>query len=178
MTIDQRATPSAPQAIFLVNHYMGGIHAGIQSAHAISRLAIHTPHGTPEHDLLLQWDAQPWMMLYDGGFDCHLEQSAQAIEAINRTLIEEGHEIFPRGSGIPFARFHEGQGELRGALSAVVFVLPGDMILGDERGRLPRDFRQLLGRHSHERAQVASDRLDLSVQYRTNLLFKGLDFAR
>lgn len=178
MTIDQRVERQAPQAIFLVNHYMSGIHAGIQAAHAAARLMLCTPQGTPEHELLMRWDKEPWMMLYNGGFDCHLEEAATALEAINTTLVEQGHASFARGSSIPFARFHEGQGELRGTLTAVAFVLPGEMILGDERGRLPRDFRLLLGRHGHERAAVARDRVELSLEYRLNLLFKGLEFAR
>lgn len=174
MTIDQRAEPQKPQAIFLVNHYMGGIHAGIQSAHAIARLALKHAPGTPEHDLLLEWDKQPWMMLYNGGFDCHLEGAAQALEAINKDILRAQ----PSGGAIPFARFHEGQGELRGVLTSVAFVLPGQMILGNERGRLPRDFRLLQFRHGHERAEVAASRTDLSAVYRLNLLFQGLDFAR
>lgn len=169
MTIDQRIQHQAPQAIFLVNHYMGGIHAGIQAGHAIARLALSVPPDTRAHDLLMQWDRQPWMMLYNGGFDCHLEQAAQALEAINAALGE---------AAIPFARFHEGHGELRGTLTAVAMVLPGQMVLVDERGRPPRDLRVLLARHGHERNHVAAARADLSPEYRLNLLFQGLEFAR
>jgi hypothetical protein len=172
-------TRPQPQAIFLVNHYMGGIHAGIQSGHAIARLLLAYPPSHPVTPLIELWDKEPWFQLFNGGFDCHLEEAAQALEAINRDLEVAPHPSLPQGAQIPFRRFHEGQRELRGTLTAVAFILPGELFIQrDEEDNLPTDFAKLLKRSKRRRSAAAIEGKDLPLEYRVGLLFEHLGFAK
>lgn len=166
-----------PQAVFLINHYMRGIQIGIQSGHAISRLHMTYPESHPAYPLLLEWDKEPWFQWLNGGFDAHLEEAAQALEAINRDLEKAPHPLLPGGQ-IPFVRFHEGQREMRGTLTAVVMLLPGAFFLRDEEDNLPEDFAALLKKSKRRRAATAIERTDLSAEYRVGLLHHNLPFAQ
>lgn len=106
---------------FFCNHYMAGIHGGIQSLHAAVQMAVDFPPGRPGHDVFHAWATQDkTAILLNAGFASRLEKIAQAIEAIN----EETNE----GIVLPFARFHEGMEELNGALTAVALVVPGQWV--------------------------------------------------
>lgn len=166
-----------PRALFLINHYMGGIHAGIQAGHAISRFHMAHPPGHSATPLIELWNQEPWFELRNGGFDAHLEEAALALEAINRDIAITGHPSLPPGSGIPFVRFHEGQRELRGTLTAVVMLLPGDFFLRNEEGDLPEGLAAVLKKARRSRAETATLRTDLTVSERVALLFEGLPFA-
>lgn len=170
-------TTAPPQAVFLINHYMRGIHAGIQAGHAISRFHMKYPENCAAFSLIQQWNGEPWFQLLNGGFDSHLEEAAQAIEAINRDLENTPHPLIPGGQ-VPFVRFHEGQRELRGALTAVVMLLPGGFFLRDEDDNLPEDFAALLKKSKRSRAATAIERNDLSAEYRIGLLHHNLGFAQ
>lgn len=168
-----------PQAVFLINHYMNGIIAGIMAGHAISRLHMAYPITHAATPLIEQWDKTPWFQLLNGGFESHLEEAAQALEVINRDLEANPHPALPPGAQIPFCRFHEGQRELRGTLTAVAIILPGEFFLPrDEEDNLPADFAKLLKRSKRTRAATAIERTDLSVEYRVGLLFEHLGFAK
>lgn len=170
---------TAARCVSLVNHYLAGIHAGIQTSHAVSKLQLAYLPGSPAFVTIEGWDASgsPWMDLFNGGFASHLEESAQAIEAINAELANNPHPSLP--GGIPFARFHEGIAELNGALTCVVMILPGDLVsIRDEFGDLPPDFAFLLSRSRKRRAQVAVERTDLPLSWRLAMLFEGLAHAR
>jgi len=79
---------------------------------------------------------------------------------------------------VPFARFHEGQRELRGSLTAVVMLVPGACFLRNEDGELPPEFAAVLKTARRGRASTAIERADLPVAQRVALLFEGLAFAR
>lgn len=103
---------------FFCNHYMAGIHGGIQSLHAAVQMAVDFPPNTPGHSVFHEWatSGAPTAILLNAGYASRLENVARAIEAFNR----EAHD----GVVLPFARFHEGQDELNGALTAVALVVP------------------------------------------------------
>lgn len=104
---------------FFCNHYMAGIHGGIQSLHAAVQMAVDFPPGRPGHDVFHAWatSADPTAILLNAGFASRLEKIAQSIEKLN----EENND----GIVLPFARFHEGLDELNGALTCVGLVIPG-----------------------------------------------------
>jgi hypothetical protein len=113
------ATPDPGSVgFFICNHYMAGIHGGIQSLHAGMEMGIDFPPGTKGHETLWGWvkGGDPTAILLNGGFANRLEKVARVIEALNA----EGNE----DTEMPMARFHEGIDELNGALTAVCFVVP------------------------------------------------------
>lgn len=165
------------RAVFLVNMYMRGIHAGIQAGHALSKLHLAHPPGHPSYHVIESWDAHaPWFFVYNGGFASHLEASACALEQINRDLLKAPHPALPAGTTIPFARFHEGQEELNGALTAVAMIVPGALLMEDVHGETPEEFQALFKSSSRTRPQTAA-RADLPLEYRLNMLFHRLPYA-
>lgn len=116
-------TPIKPQphvGFFFCNHYMLGIHGGIQSLHAAVQMAVDFPPGRPGHDVFHAWatSGEPIAILLNAGFASRLERVARAIEVFNQELAATGDTV------LPYARFHEGVDELNGALTAVSLVIP------------------------------------------------------
>ena len=96
----------------VVNQYISGIHAGIQTAHAMHEMFIkHPPQGSRNADSLTwQWAVcDKTIIVLDGGYQSNLER-----------IFELAQEV----KSLPSAKFHEEQAALNGALTAVCIVLP------------------------------------------------------
>ena len=122
---------------FFCNHYMAGIHGGIQSLHAAVQMAVDFPPGVPGHSVFHDWATcgEPVAILLNAGYASRLEKVARAIETFNR----EAHD----GIVLPFARFHEGVDELNGALTAVALVVPAQWA-GKDKDCSEEDFQAAL----------------------------------
>lgn len=120
-----RKAPKGSVGYFFCNHYMQGIHGGIQSLHAGMLMALDYPPGKPGFDVLEGWvrSASPDAIVLNAGYASSLEEVALTIEAMNA----ENNE----GTQLPYARFHEGIDELNGALTAVSLVVPEKWMIGD-----------------------------------------------
>ena len=162
-----------PQAVLvcLLNHYLAGMRGGIQVAHAVSRMHLSVSPGSMEQDVIDTWDKVPWMMVFNGGMIPDLENAAQAIEAINESLDASGSPI-----RIPMARFHEGQDELNGALTAVAFIVPEGWMEQRQGRRFGLAFESLLEGISMGEPRHKVSRRQMSPAYRLNVLFQGLPF--
>lgn len=99
-----------------VNMYMGGIHAGIQTAHALSAMWAHYHTGlAPQLDsaaqMLQEWERQHKTLICLSGGD------HAALSELLR-LMADAENPYPWGS------FNESDAALNGALTAIVIVLP------------------------------------------------------
>lgn len=107
---------------FFCNHYMQGIHGGIQSLHAAVELGLNFPPGTPGFEVLEAWgrSGEPTAILLNAGFQSRLENVARSVETFNREATD--------GIVLPYARFREGMDEMNGTLTAVALVVPGQWV--------------------------------------------------
>lgn len=99
----------------IVNQYISGIHAGIQTAHAMHEMFIkHPPQGSSNADeLVWQWAvSDKTIIVLDGGYQSNLERIFELMQGCR---------------SLPSAKFHEEQAALNGALTAVCIVLPEHM---------------------------------------------------
>lgn len=95
----------------IVNQYISGIHAGIQTAHAVHELFIKYPQGTNSATNLL-WDwavRDKTIIVLEGGYQSNLEHIFELAKAVK---------------SLPSAKFHEELDALNGALTAITIVLP------------------------------------------------------
>jgi hypothetical protein len=97
------------------NMYMEGIHAGIQTAHALGEL--YNKYGMypkePEFAKLEDWSKNhKTIYIYNGGLSSMLWDRYQALRE------------FTLQFGLPIARFYESKEALNGALTAVALVVP------------------------------------------------------
>ncbi|QXL90500.1 hypothetical protein [Salmonella phage NINP13076] len=96
----------------VVNQYIAGIHAGIQSAHAIAEVFLKYPHRRGKAGNLL-WD---WVLddktviVLNGGYQSNLEDLCNKLEPLDNTY--------------PWDYFREEVVALNGAMTAVAVVLP------------------------------------------------------
>lgn len=100
----------------IVNQYISGIHAGIQSAHAIVELieAYNRPANTPEesdaHYLLKCWrEKDKTIIVLNGGYQSVLEDFLEQAKSLQT---------------YPVAGWCEERKALNGAMTAVAVVLP------------------------------------------------------
>lgn len=100
----------------IVNQYISGIHAGIQSAHAIVELieAYNRPANTPEeldaHYLLKCWrEKDKTIIVLNGGYQSVLEDFLAQVMSLET---------------YPVAWWREEKKALNGAMTAVAVVLP------------------------------------------------------
>lgn len=96
----------------IVNQYISGIHAGIQSAHAIAELmAYHAYAGNVNQKVLTsQWaELDKTIIVLDGGYQSNLQRI---------------YELACDVDSLPCAKFHEEEAALNRALTAVAIILP------------------------------------------------------
>lgn len=96
----------------VVNQYIAGIHAGIQSAHAISEMFLDYPQRRNNAgNLLWDWaDRDKTVIVLDGGYQSSLQELCEKLKPLSGTY--------------PWASFCEEQDALNGAMTAVAVVLP------------------------------------------------------
>lgn len=98
----------------VVNQYIAGIHAGIQTAHAIADMMYdygvnHRPQANAVQ-VCDQWARRDkTIIVLDGGYQSNLERIFELMQAVR---------------SLPSAKFHEEQAALNGALTAICIVLP------------------------------------------------------
>lgn len=98
----------------IVNQYISGIHAGIQTAHAAVELVHKCSQSlrptAKANQLCDQWAGKDkTIIVLDGGYQSNLERIFELMQAC---------------SSLPSAKFHEEQAALNGALTAITIVLP------------------------------------------------------
>lgn len=96
----------------VVNQYIAGIHAGIQSAHAISEMFLdYSKRRNNAGNLLWDWaDRDKTVIVLNGGYQSSLQDLCQKLKPLSGTY--------------PWASFCEEQEALNGAMTAVAVVLP------------------------------------------------------
>jgi hypothetical protein len=100
------------------NMYTEGIHAGIQTAHALGELNtkyadLETPEGARAHIKLLDWQKNhKTIYIYNGGLADMLWSRYKALRE------------FANKFELPIARFYESKEALNGALTCVAIVVP------------------------------------------------------
>jgi hypothetical protein len=110
------------RAYFITNMYTAGIHAGIQSAHCLHEMyekyqfcsasgILHLGNWAREHKTII---------VLNGGYQSNLE-SLFFLFGQNAPLL-----------GLPYAKFHESQEALNGALTCVGIVLPQEVYAFEE----------------------------------------------
>lgn len=102
----------ALRAYFFVNQYISGIHAGIQSLHALSE--VHNKYygtATQEEAMLRDWEANhKTVIVLEGGYQSRLEELLVQFSEIQHNY--------------PFASFREEKDALNCAMTAVCIILP------------------------------------------------------
>lgn len=102
----------ALRAYFFVNQYISGIHAGIQSLHALSE--VHNKYygtATQEEAMLRDWESNhKTVIVLEGGYQSRLEELLVQFSGINHNY--------------PFASFREEKDALNCAMTAVCIILP------------------------------------------------------
>lgn len=96
----------------VVNQYIAGIHAGIQSAHAISEMFLdYSQRRNNAGNLLWDWaDRDKTVIVLNGGYQSSLQELCEKLKPLSGTY--------------PWASFCEEQDALNGAMTAVAVVLP------------------------------------------------------
>lgn len=96
----------------IVNQYIAGIHAGIQSAHAIADLLVkYDGKGSTNAQVLARtWATEDkTIIVLDGGYQSNLLRFCELADRI---------------PSLPYAAFREEDAALNGAMTAVAIVLP------------------------------------------------------
>ncbi|AXN57815.1 hypothetical protein KASHIRA_01610 [Serratia phage vB_SmaM-Kashira] len=101
------------RAYALVNQYIAGIHAGIQTAHALMELSA-------KYDLRDCFDGDDAAMFYDWRRE---DKTLIVLNGGYQQRIYEAMELWSK-SVFPYAHFCEEQDALNGALTAAVIILP------------------------------------------------------
>lgn len=96
----------------VVNQYIAGIHAGIQSAHAMSEMFLDYPQRRNKaSNFLWDWAEQDkTVIVLNGGYQSSLQDLCEKLKPLSSTY--------------PWASFCEEQAALNGAMTAVAVVLP------------------------------------------------------
>lgn len=97
----------------VVNQYIAGIHAGIQSAHAITEVFLdyNTRKRNLASEFLWRWaDSDKTIIVLNGGYQSSLQGLCEKLTPLSGTY--------------PWAYFREEQDALNGAMTAVAVVLP------------------------------------------------------
>lgn len=103
------------RAYALVNQYIAGIHAGIQTAHALMELVNKYEGPIPQSSTavknLRQWrNSDKTLIVLDGGYQKNIYAEMEVWNRVSR--------IYPSAS------FCEEQDALNGALTAAVIIVP------------------------------------------------------
>lgn len=98
----------------VVNQYMSGIHAGIQTAHAVAEMmyayGVSLRPQEKAVQLCDQWARNDkTIIVLDGGYQSNLERIYGLMKEVR---------------SLPSAKFHEEEAALNGALTAVCIILP------------------------------------------------------
>lgn len=98
------------RAYALVNQYISGIHAGIQTAHALMEMSSKYDGWTGEEpEVFEEWrDHEKTIIVLNGGYQQKIYETMELWEKCN----------------FPYAHFCEEQDALNGALTAAVIILP------------------------------------------------------
>lgn len=96
------------------NYYLSSLQQGLQAGHAVAELFVKYEIDTTEHSQVVDWAKNhKTMVLLNGG---------------NSGSLEELYNVFQNlesyGMNYPFAKFHEDEVSLNGALTYVGIVLP------------------------------------------------------
>lgn len=96
----------------VVNQYIAGIHAGIQSAHAMSEVFLRYPQRVGSaSNLLWDWASEDkTVIVLNGGYQSSLQELCNKLAPVSGTY--------------PWSSFCEEQDALNGAMTAVAVVLP------------------------------------------------------
>lgn len=95
----------------IVNQYISGIHAGIQTAHAVGEMFVEYPHPINSASRFAwNWvEKDKTIIVLEGGYQSNLERIFELMQACG---------------SLPSAKFHEEEAALNGALTAICIVLP------------------------------------------------------
>lgn len=98
------------RAYSLVNQYIAGVHAGIQTAHALMEAtAKYEDKSTVKARMFKDWyDDHKTLIVLNGGYQQRIYETMELWKKCN----------------FPFAHFCEEQDALNGALTAAVIILP------------------------------------------------------
>lgn len=110
--------PSKLRAYFFGNMYISQIAHGIQAAHVVTKLFASYGRLDPsvEADMLYDWaDVGVTKILLNGGYQSNLADVYKVFEFIGPIL------------GLPYAKFHEEEAALNGALTSVGIVVPAEV---------------------------------------------------
>lgn len=95
------------------NYYLSSIQQGIQNAHVISTLSVKYEHGSRQDSVYREWAANHIVtVLCNGGNSKSIQEMYDLFEDLSK-----------QGMPLPFAKFHEDNQSLDGALTAVGIVV-------------------------------------------------------
>lgn len=109
------ADPTLLRAYFFGNMYISPIQHGIQAAHVVTKLfqKYGRDHDSKAADVLYDWaDVGVTKILLNGGYQSNLENIHSILEILCPVL------------ELPYAKFHEEEAALNGALTSVGVVVP------------------------------------------------------
>lgn len=96
------------------NYYLSSLQQGLQSAHAIGELFTQYDPSSVEYKQVHDWGKNhKTMVLLNGGNSASLQE-----------LFNQFTHMKERGMQLPFAKFHEDEQSLGGALTYVGIVIP------------------------------------------------------
>lgn len=151
----------------VVNQYIAGIHAGIQSAHAMSEMFLDYPQRRNNAgNLLWDWaDRDKTVIVLNGGYQSSLQELCEKLKPLSGTY--------------PWASFCEEQEALNGAMTAVAVVLPEYMyapqyaevvdlvkLPGYTPPQIANQYRDEMGNTVHNYTQPEKDLITMIKSFR------------
>lgn len=151
----------------VVNQYIAGIHAGIQSAHAMSEMFLdYSQRRNKAGNLLWDWaDRDKTVIVLNGGYQSSLQELCEKLKPLSGTY--------------PWASFCEEQDALNGAMTAVAVVLPEYMyspqyaevvdlvkLPGYNPPQIANQYRDEMGNTVHSYTQPEKDLITMIKSFR------------
>lgn len=151
----------------VVNQYIAGIHAGIQSAHAMSEMFLdYSQRRNKAGNLLWDWaDRDKTVIVLNGGYQSSLQELCEKLKPLSGTY--------------PWASFCEEQDALNGAMTAVAVVLPEYMyspqyaevvdlvkLPGYNPPQIANQYRDEMGNTIHNYTQPEKDLITMIKSFR------------
>lgn len=100
----------------LTNMYTSGIHAGIQTAHAVHEMFTKYGERGEEGYKLHDWArSHKTIIVLNGGYQSHLEEAYKQIGKLATDL------------KLPYSKFHESKEALNEALTAIAIIIPQEI---------------------------------------------------